>query len=173
MAAVNFELRSYQLDALNGLQAYLSDVPKLGARTAFLSHANMLYTPAPFLNVETPYVCIRIPTGGGKTIVAAHAVGVAARSYLQADNPMVLWLVPSKAILDQTLKALRDLEHPYRAALAADFGRNVSILTVDEALSLSRPDATGGACIIVGTIQSFKIEEKETDARRVYRAPVR
>ena len=143
MAAVNFELRSYQADALNALGDYLRKVPTLSARTAFIAKTNMPYTPAPFLNEEAPYVCIRIPTGGGKTIVAAHAVGVAAKTYLQADNPMVLWLVPSKAILDQTLKALRNLEHPYRAALAADFGRNLTVLTVDEALSLSRPDATG------------------------------
>ncbi|KCZ92205.1 DEAD/DEAH box helicase [Hyphomonas johnsonii] len=169
MAAVNFELRSYQSDALNAFGDYLRKVPNLGARTAFMAQANLLYTPAPFLNEEAPYVCIRIPTGGGKTIVAAHAVGVAAAAYLQAENPMVLWLAPSKAILDQTLKALRNLEHPYRAALAADFGRNLTVLTVDEALSLSRPDASGGACIIVATIQSFKIEDKDTDARRVYR----
>ena len=118
------------------------------------------------VNEQTPYVCIRIPTGGGKTILAAHAVGVAARDYLQADNPMVLWLVPSTAILDQTLAALRNLDHPYRAALAADFGRNLSVLTVAEALGLSRPDATGGACIIVGTIQAFRVDE--TAGRKVY-----
>ena len=118
------------------------------------------------MDEKIPYVCIRIPTGGGKTIVAAHAVGVAAKEYLQADNPMVLWLVPSTAILDQTLAALRDLKHPYRAALAADFGRNLSVLTVAEALALSRPDATGGACIIVATLQAFRVDE--TGGRKVY-----
>ncbi|MAN65213.1 DEAD/DEAH box helicase family protein [uncultured Hyphomonas sp.] len=166
MAAVNFELRSYQQDALDALQGYLSDVPTMGARTAFISAANMLYTPAPFLNEDAPYVCIRIPTGGGKTIVAAHSIGVAAKAYLHTDSPMVLWLVPSKAILNQTLDALRDLDHPYRAALAADFGRNLTVLTVEEALSLSRPDASGGACIIVSTLQAFRVEE--TDGRKVY-----
>tara|TARA_R110001606_G_scaffold396480_1_gene570700 strand:+ start:3006 stop:5666 length:2661 start_codon:yes stop_codon:yes gene_type:complete len=169
MAAVNFELRSYQLEALDALKAYLTDVRKQGARAAFINQTNMPYTSAPFLNAETPYSCLRIPTGGGKTIVAAHAIGVAAKNYMNVDNPMVLWLVPSKAILDQTLKALRNLEHPYRAALAADFGRNLTVLTVDDALSLSPPDASGGACIIVATIQAFKIEEQDTDARRVYR----
>ena len=166
MAAVNFELRSYQQDALDTLQSYLSDVPALGARTAFMSAANMLYTPPPFVNEEAPYICIRIPTGGGKTIVAAHSVGIAAKTFLHADNPMVLWLVPSNAILDQTLKALRDQNHPYRAALAADFGRNVSVLSVQEALSLSQPDASGGACIIVSTLAAFRVEE--TEGRKVY-----
>ena len=68
--------------------------------------------------------------------------------------------------MDQTLAALRDLSHPYRAALAADFGRNVSVLSVAEALSLSRPDAEGGACIVVATLQAFRVDD--TAGRKVY-----
>lgn len=166
MAAGVFELRNYQLEALRELRNYLKKVPFMGANTAFYDVASAPYSPAPMVDEDTPYVCLRIPTGGGKTIVAAHAVGVAAKEYLQADNPMVLWLVPSTAILDQTLAALRDLSHPYRAALAADFGRNLSVLTVAEALALSRPDTTGGACVIVATIQAFRVDD--TAGRKVY-----
>lgn len=166
MAVTNFELRSYQQQALTMLRTYLRKVSILGAQTAFYDVTATPYAAAPLVEDGTPYVCFRIPTGGGKTIVAAHAVGVAAKEYLQADNPMVLWLVPSTAILDQTLSALRDLSHPYRAALAADFGRNLSILTVADALALSRPDATGGACIIVATLQAFRVDD--TAGRKVY-----
>ena len=166
MAAVHFELRSYQRQALRSLRTYLRKVVLMGAKTAFYDVTGVPYAPAPHVDPATPYVCIRIPTGGGKTIVAAHAVGVAARAYLQADNPMVLWLVPSTAILDQTLAALRTLDHPYRAALAQDFGHNVTVLSVAEALSLSRPDATGGACVIVGTLQAFRVDD--TAGRKVY-----
>ena len=105
-----------------------------------------------------------MPTGGGKTLLAAHAIGVAARELLQAPNPMVLWLVPSTAILDQTVAALKTLDHPYRLALARDFGRDVSILTKAEALAMSRADATGGACVIVSTIQSFRREKPNGEA---------
>lgn len=172
MAAVNFELRGYQSAALNAFQNYLRRVVKMGdevnpAKAAFLVQTNSPYVPAPAVGEDIPYVCIRIPTGGGKTILAAHAVGVASREYLQADNPMVLWLVPSNPILDQTLAALRDEDHPYRAALTADFGRNLNVMTISEALSLSRPDATGGACIIVGTIQSFRRDD--TSGLNVYK----
>ncbi len=111
----------------------------MGAGTAFYDATKITYSPAPQVDPQTPYVCIRIPTGGGKTIVAAHAVGVAAKEYLQTTNPMVLWLVPSTAILDQTLAALRNLNHPYRGALAAEFGRNLSVLTVAEALAFPAP----------------------------------
>jgi len=169
---VNFELRSYQSQALQTLRAYLrklvlmAGVANNPAKAAFTDVAEANYYPAPLVDEQIPYVCIRIPTGGGKTIVAAHAVGVVAKNYLQTDNPMVLWLVPSTAILDQTLEALRDLNHPYRAALAADFGRNLSVLTVADALALARPDATGGACIIVATIQAFRVDDMA--GRKVY-----
>lgn len=164
MAAVNFQLRGYQTAALKALRDYLRRVNRFAeednpAQAAFQVQTNSPYATAPEVGAGVPYICIRIPTGGGKTILAAHSVGVAARAYLQADNPMVLWLVPSTAILDQTLGALRNEDHPYRAALAADFGRNVSVLSVNEALSLSRADATGGACIIVGTIQAFRRDD--------------
>ena len=61
---------------------------------------------------------------------------------------------------------MKNLDHPYRAALAADFGRNVTILTKDESLSMSRADATGGAVVIVSTVQAFRVDA--TDGRKVY-----
>ncbi|GGD13097.1 DEAD/DEAH box helicase [Aquisalinus flavus] len=179
MAKVNFEPRNYQLQALDDLSKYLKRIGDIAssqgdaitpAAQAFAARTGRGYVEAPDVASGTPYVCVRIPTGGGKTLVAAHSVGVVARDYLQTDNPMVLWLVPSTTIRDQTLNALRNLDHPYRAALEENFGRNLSVMTVDEALSLSRPDAEGGACIIVATMQAFRVEQdKDSDARRVYR----
>lgn len=166
MAVVHFELKHYQSEALLKLRSYLRKAQNLGARTAFIDETNLHFREAPLLGPEIPYVCLRIPTGGGKTIMAAHAVGIASKEHLQAQNPMVLWLVPSTAILNQTLDALKNLEHPYREALSKDFGRNVSVMSLAEALSISRPDAEGGACVIVATLQSFRVEDKE--GRKVY-----
>lgn len=166
MAAVNLELKEYQQAALGRLKSYLEKTAHFNAKTAFILETDMPYRDAPFIAEGTPYVCLRVPTGGGKTIMGAHSVGIAAKHYLQAPNPVVLWLVPSTPILDQTVNALKNLDHPYRAALAKDFGRNITILTKAEALAMSRADAEGGACIIVSTIQSFRIEE--TEGRKVY-----
>ena len=92
-------------------------------------------------------------------MIAAHSIGVAARDFLQTTNPMVLWLVPSSAILDQTVEALKTEGHHYRAALIRDFNRNFTVMTKAEALAMSRADATGGAVVIVSTIQSFRRED--------------
>lgn len=164
MADTIFELKEYQQASLDKFRSFLMDCTPDGASVAYYKSTRNPYVEAPQIADGTPYVCLRIPTGGGKTIVGAYAVGVAAKEFLQAPNPMVLWLVPSSAILDQTINALKNVDHPYRAALAKDFGRNVSVLTKAEALAMSRADAEGGACIIVSTIQSFRREKDNGQA---------
>ena len=167
MAAPLIELKAYQEKALDALDKYLEAAAAEDANIAFYRATNRRYVPVPALP-DLPYVCVRVPTGGGKTLMAAHAVGRVADAYLKTERPTVLWLVPSNAILDQTLAALRDREHPYRDALARRFGEAVSVLDVTEALYVSRADLDGTACIIIATIQSFRVEE--TEGRKVYDA---
>lgn len=159
MSAVNFELKEYQRLSLEKFETFLTDADNHGAQVAFIKATNNPYRQAPAVADGTPFVCLRVPTGGGKTLLAAHAVGIAARTYLQSMNPMVLWLTPSTAILDQTVAALQDEAHPYRGALLKTFNRNFTVVTKSEALSLSKSDATGGAVVIVATIQSFRRED--------------
>ena len=112
-----------------------------------------------------PYVCLRVPTGGGKTIMACHAAGIAMHNLLNADRCVVLWLVPSNAIRSQTLNALRDRRHPYRSALESRLG-SVEVLDVMEALRLNRGTLDSQTVIIVATIQAFRVED--TEGRKVY-----
>src|SRR5690349_22852510 len=112
MVTLNLTLKEYQWIALDRFAAFLRDTIALGASPAFYKATNLPYRNAPAVAEDTPYICLRVPTGGGKTLMAAHAIGVAAREYLQATSPMVLWLVPSTAILDQTVNALKDETHP-------------------------------------------------------------
>lgn len=160
MAAINFDLKEYQRLALDRLGEFLRDSTSLGADVAFMKATKFPYRQAPAVAEGTPFVCLRVPTGGGKTLMAAHSIGIAARDYLQTTNPMVLWLVPSTAILDQTIAALKDEGHHYRAALLQSFNRNFSVMTKGEALAVSKADATGGAVVIVSTIQSFRREDE-------------
>ena len=53
--------------------------------------------------MDMPYVCLRAPTGGGKTVIAAYAVGIAKDELLHAERAIALWLVPNITILNQTL----------------------------------------------------------------------
>jgi len=168
MAAPLFALKSYQLHALTALRRFLEKTVELNdADTAFYSLTKRPFTPPPALP-GLPYICLRVPTGGGKTILAAHSIAVAADSFLRSDAPTVIWFVPSQTIRDQTLASLQDRAHTNRRALADRFGENVRIMSVADALYAKRADYDGGAVVIVATIQAFRVEE--TEGRKVYEA---
>ncbi|MAZ18982.1 MAG: restriction endonuclease subunit R [Ahrensia sp.] len=163
-----FHLKKYQIKTLASLRAFLAKAVELNdADTAFYALTKRPFVGPPGLP-GLPYVCLRVPTGGGKTILAAHSVAVAADTLLRCENPTVLWLVPSQAIREQTLSSLRDRSHPNRRALADRFGENVRVMTAQEALYAKRADYDGGAVVIVATIQAFRVEE--TEGRKVYDA---
>ncbi len=48
---------------------------------AELRRARYGYRLAPHVLLGVPNVCIRLPTGGGKTLLAAHSISIAGRSY--------------------------------------------------------------------------------------------
>lgn len=168
MASPQFALKGYQQQALVALRRFLDKTVELNdADTAFYSLTKRPFTPLPALP-GLPYICLRVPTGGGKTILAAHSIAVAADSFLRSDAPTVLWFVPSQTIRDQTLASLQDRSHSNRRALAERFGENVRIMSVSDALYAKRADYDGGAVVIVATIQAFRVEE--TEGRKVYEA---
>ncbi|MDY6971076.1 MAG: DEAD/DEAH box helicase family protein [Thermodesulfobacteriota bacterium] len=169
-----FVLKDYQEWALEALHNYFQECSQTGdANVSFYSITPKTLRQGihvPYNEVEElpglPYVCLRIPTGGGKTIVACHSIGVAARELVHTDSPVVLWLVPSNAILEQTIQALRDRNHPYRQAVETTIGA-VNVLDVEAALFVKRANLDGEATIIVTTMQAFRVED--TLGRRVYK----
>ena len=124
---MHLPLKEYQERTLETLTEYYQNCLRLNnANTAFYD-----LTERPYASVESlpgmPYVCLRLPTGGGKTFVACHAVGITASELLKTESPIVLWLTPSNAIRDQTLTALKNPHHPYRDAFRSA-RHNVEIL---------------------------------------------
>jgi len=114
--------KHYQQTALEALRDYLALARAEGdPKKAFIYQTERPYHSVPQLP-GLPYVCLRLPTGGGKTLLACHAVSIAAREFLQSERCLVLWLTPTNTIKDQTLAALNNLRHPYRQALAGTVG---------------------------------------------------
>ncbi len=160
----SFSLKRYQQQALSALETYLRDASLNGARAAF-ERTGYGYNAEPF--GETPCVCLRIPTGGGKTLLAAHAVGLMQREWPSHHAmPLALWLVPSDTIRSQTLAALKSPGHPFREALATACGENVRVCDLEEVATLAPQDFDACAVVVVATIQSFRVED--TDQRNVY-----
>lgn len=116
---------------------------------------------------ETPWCCLRLPTGGGKTLLASRAIGVAHRRSLQAMRfPVAIWLVPTTTIAEQTLKALQTPGHAYLEPLREAFGESVRCLSIDDRRSLKPQDLATGATVIVATVQSFRVSNAA--GRKVY-----
>jgi len=157
-------LKDYQRRALDALRTFLD-------QAAIRSHADAYaaacavgepgaygagYRPLAG-SPDAPYCCLRLPTGGGKTLLAAHAIGIARDTYLARPFPVVLWLVTSSAIADQTLGALKKPTHPYRQALEAAFGGAVRVHGIDERRQLRAQDMADAATVIVATVQAFRV----------------
>ena len=152
-------LKRYQTDVLDTLRDFLRRCSRDGRAEAAFQAAQLKQGvfPLPYLPnaaglaPEMPYVCIKVPTGGGKTLLACHTVGIAIDELLHAEKAVALWLVPSNTILEQTADALRDPRHPYRRALELACG-SVEVVTIEEALRLSRATVEGQTVVIVATI---------------------
>ena len=109
---------------------------------------------------DVPVVSIKVPTGGGKTIIAAHAVKVIAECQGR-ECPFIVWFAPSETIRRQTADALKKARHPYRQALNEAFKGNVQVFDLDEVFMITPSDIERNACIVVATEQAFVKKDKE------------
>jgi len=165
-------LKRYQQEVIETLEKYLLTIREFDrhrAKRAFMEITDRPYRPIEGLD-EVPYICFKVPTGGGKTLIATHAVDCIYRLYLthKSKAGIVIWFTPSDAIRSQTLKKLKDRNHPYREVLDAAFANYVKVLDSEEALRVTRNDIDNYLCVFVETVQAFRRENPES--LRNYRA---
>lgn len=108
-----------------------------------------------------PHVCLKVPTGGGKTLL-----GVAALERIKQDVGFVLWIVPTRAIYEQTLKAFRTREHPYRQMLERISGGRVKLLQKDD--RFTRQDVESRLCIMMLMLPSAN-RQRGKDFLKIFR----
>src|SRR6266581_2995471 len=158
-----FVLKNYQRTALDVLGTFLRAARMRGAKATF-DESGYGYRSEPF--GEVPCVCLRIPTGGGKTLLASHAIVRVAKEWMDSDAPTALGLTPSETIRAQTISALQTPGHPYRAALETAYGQRFQICDLESVAAVPPQDFGRHAVVVVATIQSFRIENP--DQRNVY-----
>lgn len=107
-----FELKSYQELALEAVESFLSECASGKAAADVFEEVCKAngWGKGKYLDPfhGKPCMCLRVPTGGGKTIIAAAAIRKIDDAYCKTGAPVVLWLTPSEAITTQTYKALSD-----------------------------------------------------------------
>lgn len=116
-----------------------------------------------------PNLCFKVPTGGGKTFLAANAVKPIFDALPVMKAKVVVWLVPSDAILVQTLGALKNPDHPYRQKIDVDFGSRVEVYTKQELLNGQNFNMTAVSeqlSIMVLSYDSFRGRKEALKAKR-------
>lgn len=168
-----FAPKIYQQQVLDSVEAYFKACHELPSPSiAFTATTERLwgrgnpYNPLSGFPADMPYFCLRVPTGGGKTWLAAKSVARVNTHLLRCEHSVILWLVPSKPIREQTIKALKDRSHPYHAALRE--AGPITVLDLEEAKSVTRATLDTSTTIIVATRQAFQVEEEE--CRKVYQS---
>jgi type III restriction enzyme len=163
--------KRYQQSVLESVEKYFRETRRIAnADKAFYNTTHDLwgkgvaYHPIEGFDVGMPYFCLRVPTGGGKTWLAAKSVALVNAQLLRTEFSVILWLVPSKTIREQTLRALRDREHPYHQALRE--AGPITVLDLDEAKSVTRATLESSTTVIVSTVQAFRRED--TEGLKVY-----
>lgn len=168
-----FAPKTYQQQVLDSVEAYFKACHELPSPSiAFTATTERLwgrgnpYSPLSGFPADMPYFCLRVPTGGGKTWLAAKSVTLVNTHLLRCEHSVILWLVPSKPIREQTLRALRDRLHPYHTALRE--AGPITVMDLDEAKSVTRATLDTSTTIIVATRQAFQVENEES--RKVYQS---
>ena len=145
------QLKDYQTRVLGEVKHYLRLLAALqaGNRHASLDAWDAAKNTFPIvgnyterksgLGRDLPTFCIKVPTGGGKTLLATHILGLIHDTILKHRNGagLVLWVVPSDQIYKDTLKALRDRRHPYREALEQAVSRRLEVWEKQEVARLT------------------------------------
>lgn len=80
------------------------------------------------IDQDVPNFVLKTPTGGGKTFLAVKTLGVINEVFRKKRTGLVLWVVPTTSIYRQTVRALKDRNHPYRQHLDIASGGKTLIL---------------------------------------------
>lgn len=117
------------------------------------------------LQRSIPSICLKVPTGGGKTLLATAALERIHADFFKRQTGFVLWVVPSDAIYKQTWKQLANREHPYRQMLERTSGGRVKLLEKGDAFTVR--DVEGQLCVMLLMLPSAARQSKE--ALRMFR----
>lgn len=115
------------------------------------------------LGKDLPTFCIKVPTGGGKTLLATQILGLVYQTILKNRNGsgLVLWVVPSDQIYKDTFKALRDRRHFYRESLEFVLSRRIEVWEKHEIFRLTPGQLRSNLNILLLKLASTNRETRE------------
>jgi len=175
------KLKHYQEKVLQTLKEYLSALADAKSEfdelTAFKPHLakhvnfpkeawenitgkSNYHTKNNSIGEQLPDIYLKVPTGGGKTLLACHSIDLIQKQYLQKQTGLVLWIVPSTQIYRQTILALKNRYHPYRQILDISSGGRTLIKEKTE--MFNRLDIEENLVILMLMLPSANRQNKDT-----------
>ncbi len=112
------------------------------------------------LRERLPAFCLKIPTGGGKTLLATRVIDLVNTHFRRSRRGLVLWIVPTTQIYNQTLKALKDRDHPYRQQLDLSSGQRTRVF--EKTTVFGPRDVAENLCVLLLMLPSANRKTKET-----------
>jgi type III restriction enzyme len=167
------ELKKYQKRVVEEIERFLTKLAAEraagNARHAAADAWSDLRLPCEYkerkngLGEDLPTLRIKVPTGGGKTILATQVLGSIHRILLpdRRGTGLVLWVVPSNQIYRDTLRRLRDRNDSYRLMLEHALSHRLEIWEKHEIARLTPARLSECLNILVVQLASTNRESRE------------
>ncbi|MDF1594383.1 MAG: DEAD/DEAH box helicase family protein, partial [Desulfobacterales bacterium] len=169
------ELKEYQLRALTEVKTYFELLAEWKQKSVLIPDAEIDFPTKAWekagigrsyrprkngISQPLPNFCLKIPTGGGKTLLAVKIIDLVNLVYRKKRTGLVLWIVPTTQIYRQTILSLKDRDHPYRQHLdLASGGRSVILEKTDR---FSPLDVKENLVVLMLMLPSANRQTKET-----------
>jgi type III restriction enzyme len=99
-----------------------------------------------------PRVCIKMPTGGGKTLIAIETIRAYQNLFAKRKTGLVVWITHREQIYRQTIENLQNKSHVYRQLLDQASGNRTIIL--EKGQPIRRQDVEENLVVLMLMIQS-------------------
>lgn len=167
-------LKKYQIKVVNALKQFLQtardtktsfDIAKQALPENMRHTLNWAQTTFQTIGLEYkdrcanglgnsyPRMVIKVPTGGGKTLLAVESIREYQNLFAQKRTGLVVWIVPSETIYSQTVQKIRDKGNPLRQLLDQCSGNRTIILEKGQRLTTN--DIEENLVVLFVMIQSI------------------
>lgn len=172
-------LKEYQQRIMREVHGYLRhlDAERRGGRGRYASQEAWRlagvagrYTPEENgLGEDLPRLCVKVPTGGGKTLLATQMLGSVMNTILSDRNGagLVLWVVPSSQIYRDTLRALKERGGFLRTMLEHAVSRKVEVWEKSDIVRLTPSQL--GTCLNIMVLQLASTNRETKDQLRFFK----
>ena len=132
-----------------------STVQSLGGFLALTNeYKGYVDRPQTGIGASYPRVCIKMPTGGGKTLIAIETIRAYQNLFAKSKTGLVVWITHRDQIYRQTIENLQNKGHVYRQLLDQASGNRT--LIIEKGQALRKQDVDENLVVLMLMIQSAR-----------------